>query len=723
MTYQTTSTQAIHCGKTKRNNHFECNDAVARLNELGLQKLQDGKNVEAKQSFARALSQSGKSLISKNNNDSNNNNGSNKNSTWPLPETDAVEMCCSVAINGESDSMITSTTSVSSSIDKSLYIYQREQYDEGVHVHREALHIDSGIARPILDATLMYNVGQAYVRSQHYKEAKRWFGMALSMICNSEQQSQMSEAINSYTIQHNLGYCSYCLGENEEAMVHYQEALNLVGTLGLGKTDMAAACNAVAVMHFHNGPSTPEKALELLNISITIYRCILGDSSPQVATCLSNQGRVYYLMNDFKLSLSSFHEALTIRERVLGADSIDVLTAIFNMGQTYQKLGSLLEAKKCYTHFLKVAKVKLGTVHRDVAAAFKSLADVHREERDFPTALSLLKESLESGRAALGHQHPELVGCLNDLGSLSYEMNSYEEALEYFQECLAVQRKVLDEACHPHLLITLLNIAQIQKQSSDLNAAFETYREIYALQAESSEKDTLEVASTVSSMGLMKYLVKDFTSALNFYLEALRLRRLHFGEDAVHADIASTLNSIGLVYFKLNHCAQANETFMECMKIRQALLGPNHRDVAILFYNIATVLIESGDDEAAMKFYKESLRVERIVLGQNHPEIAQTLRHLGQVHQEQGKLTEALKLFTEAVSILQHAEETKDTVAISQLLNLIGDIHLMHGEIDKMMICFAEACNLLGQDGISLTIAGRSYYDITRLHPPCAPLA
>lgn len=697
MTFQTTTrgttASSTCCGKRRM-----VDSDGKDWNQLGVQALHDGNATEAKRSFARALSQASKT------------------EAWPLESFCGLEDSM-----GGSQSEMISTSSTSSSIDKTLYIYQREQYDEGLFLHREALHTPEDTARPLYDATLMYNVGQACIRSQHYKEAQRWFSCALSLVCASELQGVKSGAINSYKIQHILGYCSYCLGNNEQAMVHYQEALSLAGSLGLGNLEMAAACNAVAVMLFHQ--SAPEKALELLNISIAVYRSIVGDTSPQVATCLSNQGRVHYLMCDFKKSLASFHEALAIRERVLGADSIDVLTAIFNMGQTYQKLGSLHEAKKCYTHFLEVAKGKLGRDHRDVSAAFKSLADVHREERSLPAALAMMKESLESGKAALGDHHAELTCTLNDLGSLCYEMAAYHEAIGHFQECLVVQRSVLGSRCHPHILITLLNIAQIQKQSTDLNAAFETYREIYSLQMDSTEKlESLEIASTVSSMGLMKYLVQDYTAALNFYLEALRLRRLAFGETA-HADIASTLNSIGLVYFKLNLCTQANEAFMECMSIRQTLLGPNHRDVAILYYNIATVLIESGDDHTALKFYKESLRVERIVLGESHPEVAQTLKHLGQVHQEQGQLNEAQELFTEALEILRNIDGTKDSEGISQLLNLIGDIHLMHGEVDKMMTCFAEACRLLGQDGISLTIAGRSYYDINRLHPPCAPLA
>jgi hypothetical protein len=47
------------------------------------------------------------------------------------------------------------------------------------------------------------------------------------------------------------------------------------------------------------------------------------------------------------------------------------------------------------------------------------------------------------------------------------------------------------------------------------------------------------------------------------------------------------------------------------------ILGPDHRDVAILWYSIATLYLESGDDDRAINCYKETLRVERTALGEN----------------------------------------------------------------------------------------------------------
>jgi tetratricopeptide (TPR) repeat protein len=80
------------------------------------------------------------------------------------------------------------------------------------------------------------------------------------------------------------------------------------------------------------------------------------------------------------------------------------------------------------------------------------------------------------------------------------------------------------------------------------------------------------------------------------------------------------------------------------------LLG-NHREVAIVLYNIVTIHLENGDDEAALKFYQETLEVERAALGPDHADMVMTLQNLAHLHHQRGELEQALMYFREALSI------------------------------------------------------------------------
>jgi tetratricopeptide (TPR) repeat protein len=612
---------------------------------------------------------------------------------------------------------------------RSLYIYQRESYDEGMYMYQTALPISARQTQISTEATLLYNLGQAHVQNLQYTQARNWFELSLQ-VASQEDACNSEEGATPYLIRHNLGNCCYRLGDNDTAMVHFRAALDMALCNGPRVLDLAASYNSIAVLQFHRShPSEPsDTALNNLQTALASYTSVLGgDCTKEVATVMSNIGRVYFLRAEYKKSLELFQRSLAIRQMVLPADSVDIATAMFNVGQTHHRCGNLEQAMTYYRGFLEVAQVQLGTEHRDFAAGLVLLSDVHRERQEFPAAQVLLEQAVQCGRAALGESHPDLALVFNNLGSLSYELRKYEEALKYYLECVEIQSEFL-ESNHPHIVISLLNVAQIHKQKGDYHTAFKVYREVYNIHFETHGAESMEVATTISSMALMKYLVKDYQVSLNFYQEALTLHRART-DDNRDMDVAATLNSIGLVRFKMDDFDRAREAFLECLDIRKRLLGSDHRDIAVMWYNLATIYLEKGEDNIAMKLYGESLRVERRALGDKHPEISLTLQHLGQMHQERGELEKAVEYFKEALeierlTIQSESNKQESTMAsICKLLNLIGNIHLMCGRVELMMVCFKEACALGRHKGEGLIIAGHNFYGLSRVHPPCAPLA
>ena len=121
------------------------------------------------------------------------------------------------------------------------------------------------------------------------------------------------------------------------------------------------------------------------------------------------------------------------------------------------------------------------------------------------------------------------------------------------------------------------------------------YKKVRDMQEKVFGPDAIQLAETSSSIGLMQYHMRNYNSSFDSYQSALRIRRQHFGTDD-HPDIASTLNSIGLVLFKQDMFDLAKKCFTESLRIRSKLFGSDHRDVAILWYNIATIHFETGED-------------------------------------------------------------------------------------------------------------------------------
>lgn len=696
-------------------------DAVSMLNQNGILNLLSGRDDEAERCFSQALRHVDSSLY---------------------PTT----ACCAAPWNeGETMTDISSSTKtppISTALhngkivtpvegdgtteaqqaDKTtlLYIYQRQEYDEGMYVYADALSLEEIPNEAMSSVTLLYNVGQTHVRRGKYYEAKKWFELALvRMRLAITGQLPPLDVVRIY---HNLGHCFYRLGKNEDSLRCYKKALSTAVEAQLDKYHVASAQNCIAVLLFHNDLSRSEGALELFEWSLAVYRERFGEAR-QVATILNNIGRVYYLKGDYERALTVYEEALSIRRKTLGPNSIDVAATVCNTGQTHHQRGNLETAMMYYKEFLELAQGRLGANHRDIAIIYKCMAEIHHERSEMLLAKVMYEKALVAGKEALGPFHPELASTLNKLGNLHYEMQDLDTALSYYTEGLNVEKIVLDPA-HPHVIVTLMNIAQIHRQRGNYAAALLKYAEMHALQVKSFGPNCLEVANTLSSMGLMEYQLKAYSAAFELYQEALRIQRDHYKTDD-HVDIASSLNSIGLVLFNQGVHGLAKECFSDSLRIRRKLLGPNHRDVAILWYNIATIYLETGEDDLAIKMYKETLRVERLALGNKHHDVILTLQHLGLVHQQRGELDEALKYFSEALDI-ERAKEGSSQVAIGKLLNLIGNIHLQRADIPNMMECYTRASRIYkscGQRSESLVIAGYNFYGLSKLHPPCAAIA
>jgi len=694
-------------------------DEVSRLNQHGISNLLSGKDDEAERYFSLALGQVDCRLSST----------SSRNKTILLTGAslsnkrigcDSLPEPASEQRQEHDDDVVEHDTSKPKPNKTTLlYIYQRQEYDEGMYVYSEPLPLEGPQSESLRSGTLIYNVAQTHVRRGRYYEARKWYEMAIVRMSRVTGHDDLPLIL--VKIYHNLGHCSYRLGKNEDAMRCYKKAYSIAKKAKVD-TYLAATKNSIAVLLFHNNFSESDAALELFEWSLSVYQAHFGETR-EVATIMNNIGRVHYLKGDYDRALAVYEEALSIRRKVLGESSIDVAAAVCNTGQTYHQRGDLDMALKYYNEFLDLAKGRLGANHRDIAIIYKCMAEIHHERAELPKAKIMYEKALSACKLALGPFHPELASCLNKLGNLHYEMHDLDSALAFYNEGLEVEKIVLDPD-HPHILVTLMNIAQIHRQRGNFVDALIKYTEMHALQLKKFGPNSIEVANTISNMGLMEYQLKSYSTSFELYQETLRIQRDHHGTDD-HVDIAATLNSIGLVLFNQGMFRLAKKCFSDSLRIRVKLLGSDHRDVAILWYNIATIYLETGEDDLAVKLYKETLRVERLALGNKHHDVILTLQHLGLVHQQRGELDEALKYFCEALEI----ERTKEGcchIAVGKLLNLIGNIHLQRARVSQMMDCYVEASRIykeIGQPNESLVIAGYNFYGLARLHPPCASTA
>jgi tetratricopeptide (TPR) repeat protein len=370
-----------------------------------------------------------------------------------------------------------STTSTGSNIDARIsrdsYIYQRREYDEGMHVFSSPVPMEVKIM-DLIDShdaaacVVLYNLGQLSLLRHKDKEATDCFQRALFLT----RRVTKSSPVSSVAILHNIGYIQYRNSELEKSLSTFNEAIQVFRHYS-NKLELAATLNCLGVLYFHMPTCDTTKAMECYVRALEMRKSLFGSEHKDgVATTLNNIGRVYYTKGEYDHALSKYIEALSIRRSILGRDHLDVAATIYNAGQTVHQQGDLEQALKYYQEFMSITVPKLGETHRDVAIMLKCMAQIYHERREYERAISLYSEALSVGRAALG-MHAEVASILNKMGNLHYERGDFDRATERYKEGLAVEQAVLHKH-HPNICVTLTNIAQIAKQRGNFPEALKS---------------------------------------------------------------------------------------------------------------------------------------------------------------------------------------------------------------------------------------------------------
>ena len=261
-------------------------------------------------------------------------------------------------------------------VSKSLYIYQRGEYDEGMHTFSSPclLNATTCVSMHAATSTILFNLGQLHLHVGQLDEALSAFARALQIAQWSGEgehdKEQAGSGVSNMAILHNVGHVQYRLGHYEDALRTYAKALHW-GKAGLCKSshkllDVAATLNCLGVLYFHLPKAETDKAKELYTESLTIRRAVLGCDceSVEIATTLNNIGRIHYMRGEYSHALQLYQEALRMRKTLLGDDHLDVAATTYNLGQTYHQMSELDVAMEFYNEFLVIARQRLGPNHR-----------------------------------------------------------------------------------------------------------------------------------------------------------------------------------------------------------------------------------------------------------------------------------------------------------------------------------------------------------------------
>jgi tetratricopeptide (TPR) repeat protein/predicted Ser/Thr protein kinase len=169
--------------------------------------------------------------------------------------------------------------------------------------------------------------------------------------------------------------------------------------------------------------------------------------------------------------------------------------------------------------------------------------------------------------------------------------------------------------------------------------------------------------------GAIKRDFGDPQGALDLCVEALRLRKVAFGEK--HPKVASTLQNCANDMSDLGDLEGALKMAREALEMRIDLLGPSHPSVYISLMGVEQILRGLGRKNEARELLRRAIVIAENAYPPEHPQIGTLKSNLSVQAVRNGEYEEARRLAEEGYSILKaslglHALATEDA-----LLNLV----------------------------------------------------
>jgi tetratricopeptide (TPR) repeat protein len=245
-------------------------------------------------------------------------------------------------------------------------------------------------------------------------------------------------------------------------------------------------------------------------------------------------------------------------------------------------------------------------------SSFSNLLDNHAakllSEGRLEEALSAATSSLSGLREAVEDDPAEahrlftglqvLADIQREMGDVTGSEASYGEALEISGRA---QIPAVEVARVRTQLATLLDFSQREVEAIPL---YEQAISDYEALTPPNEDVAAQLRNNLAMIykGLGKYALAE-----QHYLRSLETLEVKRGRET--EEVAAVYNNLGSLYYTANFPDQAKEMFTEALQIRTKLLGPNHRDVAQAYCNLATANHELGDNAASIQNFEHSLRI------------------------------------------------------------------------------------------------------------------
>lgn len=265
---------------------------------------------------------------------------------------------------------------------------------------------------------------------------------------------------------------------------------------------------------------------------------------------------------------------------------------------------------------------------------------------------------------------------LDALYIYDFARGDYTDARRIAETLIAYATRQLG-AEHPHTLIFMSYLGQVQRAVGDLTASLATHERVLAVRRRTLGEEDPNTITSVSNIALVLYAQGEVDRARQLQERVLAQRRGILG--AQHRDTLTAMNNLAITLHSQGCLQEARGLQEQVVAGRREILGQQHQETLAALGNLAVILRDQGDPAAGREIEESVVRSAATDVGESHPDNLTAMNNLAVSLHAEGDLPRARELMEKvlALRVGQLGETHLDTLAS---LNSLVAIMLGQGE-------------------------------------------
>ncbi|BBD65670.1 TPR repeat-containing protein [Nostoc commune NIES-4072] len=255
-------------------------------------------------------------------------------------------------------------------------------------------------------------------------------------------QGRFREAINlckstleitkNHSVLRQIAYCEHQIGEVDQALNYYQQALNLCPAED--EQELASIYHYFGMLKYYKGEV--DQAIALYNQSLEITERI-GYVQGKAAT-LHELGRIYADKGEVDQAIALYNQSLEITERI--GDVQGKASTLHDLGYIYANKGEVDQAIALYNQSLEITE-RIRDVQTK-AATLHCLGIIYANKGEVEQAIALYNQSLEITER-IGDSRIK-AATLRRLGMIYANKGEVEQAIALYNQSLEITERIRD---------------------------------------------------------------------------------------------------------------------------------------------------------------------------------------------------------------------------------------------------------------------------------------